>query len=121
MPVDPYKQQKVLINTLTNYLNRLTVGTVSLTNSSSLPDSSGDDELTTQVTTKWSTEQNYQLQEGSFLQRKVDSDDKMMTLGAGKRKAKRERKKAIAVNKVSKNCYRDIHTTQNWSNLAGGF
>ena len=93
MPVDPYKQQKVLINTLTNYLNRLTVTTIGLQNHSSSVDSSGD-EITPQVS-KWDTNQ------GSFLQKKVDQDDKVTTSGGGKRKAKRERKKAVvAVNKV---------------------
>ena len=92
-PIDPYKQQKVLINTLTNYLNRLAVTTISLPNHSSSVDSSGD-EITAQVA-QWDTDQ------GSFLQKKVDQDDKVVTSGGGKRKAKRERKKAVvAVNKV---------------------
>ena len=95
IPVDPHKQQKILINTLTNYLNRLTLTTISLPNNSSSVDSSGD-EITAQVA-KWDADQ------GSFLQKKVDQDDKITTSGGGKRKAKRERKKAVvAVNKVRK-------------------
>ena len=85
-PIDPYRQQKVLINTLTNYLNRLTLTTVSLPNNSSSVDSSAD-EITAHV--KWDTDQ------GSFLQKKVDQDDKVTT---GRRKSKR--KKAVATNKV---------------------
>lgn len=91
-PVDPYKQQKILINTLTNYLNRLTLKTVSVLNNSSSIDTSGDE--VTQL--KWDADQP---QEGSFLQKKVDHDDKT-TSGGGKRKSKRDRKKANAVNKV---------------------
>lgn len=96
MPIDPYRQQKILINTLTNYLNRLTLTTISLQNHSTSVDSSSD-EITAQVA-KWDTNQ------GSFLQKKVDQDDKITTSGGGKRKAKRERKKGVvAVNKV-RNC-----------------
>jgi len=70
--------------------------TTSLTNNSSPLDSSGD-EHTVQVA-KWDVDQP---QEGSFLQKKTDLDDKVMTAGGGRRKSKRERKKATAINKVS--------------------
>ena len=95
-PVDPYKQQKVLINTLANYLNRLSLTTVSHLNSSSSFDSSVD-EVTLPVV-KWDGEQP---QEGSFLQKKtVDQSDKAATFGGGRRKSKRDKKKAMATNKV---------------------
>lgn len=94
VPFDPYKQQKILINTLLNYLNRLTLTTSVLHNNTNSVDSSSD-ELTAPVA-KWSTEPP---REGSFLQKKGDYDDKVPS-GGGKRKAKRERKKAVAANKV---------------------
>ena len=65
-------------------------------NNSSSFDSSGD-EVTPPVV-KWDGEQP---KEGSFLQKKtVDHNDKVMTPGGGRRKSKRDRKKAIAANKV---------------------
>ena len=100
-PADPYKQQKVLINTLTNYLNRLAVTTIGLPSNSTPMDSSGD-EIAAQAA-KWDTNQ------GSFLQKKVDQDEKVSP-GGGRRKSKRERKKAVvAVNKV-RNCVMCVHT-----------
>ena len=57
-------------------------------------DSSGD-EVVPQM--NWDTQQS---REGSFIQKKVDHDDKVITPGEGKRKAKRDRKRAIAGTKV---------------------
>jgi len=94
-PTDPYKQQKVLINTLTNYLSRLAVTTIGIPSNSTSVDSSGD-ETAAQVA-KWDTNQ------GSFLQKKVDQDEKVSP-GGGRRKSKREKKKAVVAGNKVRNC-----------------
>jgi len=102
-PQDPYKHEKFIITTLTNYLHRLTstITTNHLhTYSASSIDSTDDDHSLLNSSARWDGSHAT----GSFLQRKSDLEESGPPTGS-KRKSKRDKKRGAVAVKVRGNAY----------------